>query len=370
MLLSTCRRFMQRALRPRPGGSRRRSPRLQCEALEPRWQPSQLRIDTGLPDGRIGTISEPPNAHNSQVEFETADDFTLPTAMQVRNATFTGLLTGGATLNDVSNVFVTIYRVFPNDSDLTRTPNVPTRNNSPADNEIENRDSAANELAFQALVVNDNFTAEHSVSSADKIAVGSGGNGAVSGEEVTFTLKFQTPLDLAAGHYFFVPKVGLSDQAPAGSDFLWLSAPRVVAPPSPNKVTPPDLQTWMRNDPGLAPDWLRVGADIIGGTTFNGSFSLYATDQPAQGVASLDSLTAPLATLPQPKDTFGAGEKPGLVNDLSQLGSDQGSAKDGKLTKENPQKDTSTPGSNGLHHSTNTKTEQIDQGINGEESLS
>jgi hypothetical protein len=329
-----------------------------------------LRIDTGIPDGRIGTISEPANAHNSQVEFETADDFTLPTAMRVRNATFTGLLTGGATFGDVSNVFVTIYRVFPNDSDLTRTPNVPTRNNSPADNEIENRDSAANQLAFEASLVNDNFTAQQSISSVDKIAVNSGGNGPVSGEEVTFALKFQTPLDLAAGHYFFVPKVGLSDQAPAGSDFLWLSAPRVVAPASPNKVTPPDLQTWMRNDPGLAPDWLRVGADIIRGTPFNGSFSLYATDQPAQGIASPDSLTAPLATLPQPKDTFGAGEKPGLVNDQAQLGSDQGLAKDGKLTKANLQKDTGTPNFSRLHHTTNAKIGGMAQDIDGEGPLS
>jgi hypothetical protein len=30
----------------------------------------------------------------------------------------------------------------------------------------------------------------------------------------------------------------------------------------------------MRFDPGLAPDWLRIGTDIIGGATFNGSFSL------------------------------------------------------------------------------------------------
>jgi hypothetical protein len=30
----------------------------------------------------------------------------------------------------------------------------------------------------------------------------------------------------------------------------------------------------MRFEPGLAPDWLRIGTDIIGGTTFNASFSL------------------------------------------------------------------------------------------------
>jgi hypothetical protein len=38
----------------------------------------------------------------------------------------------------------------------------------------------------------------------------------------------------------------------------------------------------MRFDPGLAPDWLRIGADIIGGTTFNGSFSLSGHTVPPQ----------------------------------------------------------------------------------------
>jgi hypothetical protein len=325
-----------------------------------------LRIDTGIPDGRIATISEPPNAHNSQVEFESADDFTLPSAMRIRNATFTGLLTGGATLNDVSNVFITIYRVFPNDSDTTRTPNVPTRTNSPADNEIENRDSAANELAFQSFLVNQAFTVEHSVSSADKISVNSGGNGSVTGEEVTFSLKFQVPLDLAAGAYFCVPKVGLSDQAPPGSDFLWLSAPRVVAPPSPNKTSPPDRQTWMRDDPGLAPDWLRIGADIIGGTTFNGSFSLYATDQPTEGLASLNSLTAPLTTLPPTKDTFSAGENLGLVKDQSPVGTDKASVEGAQDTQgNNLQNVTVAPKSIALHRLASGKAGQIDQDIGG-----
>src|SRR5207249_3999394 len=100
-------------------------------------------------------------------------------------------------------------------------PKVPTRINSPGDNEIENRDSAAKELNFNADVLSTTFTALASVSSADKISVKSGGNGPVTGEEVEFDITFRNhPLDLAAGHYFFVPKVGLSDQAPAAADFL------------------------------------------------------------------------------------------------------------------------------------------------------
>jgi hypothetical protein len=89
----------------------------------------------------------------------------------------------------------------------------------------------------------------------------------VSGEEVQFSVNFTTPFSLAADHYFFVPQVQL-----AGGDFYWLSAPKpIVAPGTP--ITP-DLQSWIRNAE-LAPDWLRVGTDIIGnGATYNAAFSL------------------------------------------------------------------------------------------------
>ena len=283
MFLSSWSQVVKRTLpSSRQVGRRPRSRRLHCEELELRLQQSALLLSTpalalaftfstGSPDGKVATISEPPNAHNSQVEFESADDFVLPTETVIRHASFTGLLTGGATLNDVSNVFITIYRVFPNDSDTTRTPKVPTRQNSPADNEIENRDSAAGELNFRADVLSTSFTADASVSGADKISVGSRGNGSVTGEEVKFDVTFRNhPLDLPADHYFFVPKVGLTDGAPAGADFLWLSAPKTIPAPA-------DLQSWMRDDPGLAPDWLRIGTDIIDVTNkpaFNASFEL------------------------------------------------------------------------------------------------
>ena len=66
--------------------------------------------------------------------------------------------------------------------------------------------------------------------------------------------------------------------APEGSAFLWLSAPKPIVPPGtafPAGFT--DLQSWMRDDPPLAPDWLRIGTDIIKGNpipTFNAVFSL------------------------------------------------------------------------------------------------
>jgi hypothetical protein len=159
---------------------------------------------------------------------------------------------------------------------------VPTRVNSPSDVAFRSLDSADKELSFHPEVLKTKFTALASVSSAAKISVNSGGNGPVTGEEVEFDVDFgKHALDLPAGHYFFVPQVGLSAKAPAGSDFLWLSAPKPIVPPG--TAFPPgatDLQSWMRDDPPLAPDWLRIGTDIIKQgapptfTTYNASFEL------------------------------------------------------------------------------------------------
>jgi hypothetical protein len=281
MVPSSWRRFVNRALSgARPASRRPRAPRLQCEEFEPRLQMSAFVFSTGLPDGKVATIAEPSNTHNGHVEFESADDFVLNSETKIQRASFTGLLTGGASRADVRNVTVEIYRVFPFDSDVSRTsgpPNfstdqVPTRVNSPSDVAIADFDSAAGDLRFQSRLLLNSFTAVNSVSSADKIAVATGGNGPATGKEVEFDVTFTTPLDLPAGHYFFVPKVGLRAQAPHAADFLWLSAPKPITAPG----TPftPDLQSWMRFEPGLAPDWLRIGTDIIGGQTFNASFTL------------------------------------------------------------------------------------------------
>jgi hypothetical protein len=258
-------------------------------------------FSTGLPDGKIATIAEPANNHNSQVEYESADDFALTTETLIQHASFTGLLTGGATAKDVSNLVVEIYRVFPNDSDVGRTSGpptfstdiVPTRVNSPSDVALDSRNSADHELNFHPRILRTSFTAAKSVSSDDKISVKSGGNGPVSGEEVQFNVTFEEPFDLPAGHYFFVPQVGLSDSAPSGADFLWLSAPKPITPPgTPLPAGFTDLQSWMRDDPPLAPDWLRIGTDIIGGAAFNASFSL-SGHTVAPHVTSLSQTSAP-----------------------------------------------------------------------------
>ena len=227
---------------------------------------------TGNPDGKNAIASRPEGEGLGEVE--SADDFLLAQETLVRQATFTGLLPTHADLSDVEQVVVEIYRVFPLDSALPPDGRVPTRNNSPSDLAFSVRDSAAKELAakltFEAEVLADDFGASTSV--VDRISVNSHGDGAATGEVVQFSVAFPKPFDLPAGHYFFVPQVKLSS-----GTFQWLSAPRpIVAPGVPFL---PDLQTWIRNE-ALSPDWLRVGADIIGGApapAFNGSFSLHGS---------------------------------------------------------------------------------------------
>jgi hypothetical protein len=258
-----------------------------CEELEPRCQPSvtPFFFSAGAPDGRIGSLSEPDNTHNNNDELETADDFVLPTQTELDQTTFTGLLTGGAQVSDISNVFIEIYQVFPKDSNSTRTPSVPTRVNSPGDVAFVERDSLENKLSFTTTVLSSSFAVANSVASTSQIAVGGASTPTpISGAEVQFNVAFTPPLDLAPGQYFFVPHVGLNATAPTGSDFLWLSAPLPIEPPG--TAFTPDLQAWER-DNALKPDWLRLGADIVGGTTFNESFSLTGVSF----AASLSSLT-------------------------------------------------------------------------------
>jgi len=235
-------------------------------------------FSTGEPDGRIATASRPDSP--GKIEIESADDFVLTDRGRITSATFTGLLTGGATLSDIRNVRVEIYRVFPADSDVGRTsgspdfstPQVPTRVNSPSDVAFREFDTAGGQLSVSPSIVNANFSAGNSVVNGinPKPNEHTGGDGSVSGIEVQFNVNFATPLDLPADHYFFVPQV----EMPVGEEFLWLSAPKPIVPPG----TPfnPDLQSWIRNE-NLAPDWLRIGTDIVGGTTFNATFSLNGT---------------------------------------------------------------------------------------------
>jgi len=233
-------------------------------------------FSTGNPDGKIAAASRP---GTGAFEIETGDDFVLSTQTAIHSATFVGLLTGGATASDIGEVRVEMYRIFPKDSDVGRTSGpptfstaqVPTRVNSPSDVEFDDRDTASANLSLTASDLG-TFTANNSVLPGGihpKPGQTTGGDGAITGEEVQFDVTFSAPFDLPADHYFFIPQVEVS-----GGDFLWLSAPRpIVAPGTPFPAGSTDLQAWTR-DEFLAPDWLKVGTDIVGGTTFNMTFSL------------------------------------------------------------------------------------------------
>src|SRR5262249_52243856 len=94
-----------------------------------------------------------------------------------------------------------------------------------------------------------------------------GGEGPASGQQIQISVTFLTPVDLPADHYFFRPEAELSS-----GTFLWLSAAGPIPP-----LFAGDLQTWIRNA-NLAPDWERVGTDVVSMSTnemrFNASFSL------------------------------------------------------------------------------------------------
>ncbi|MBS0642361.1 MAG: PEP-CTERM sorting domain-containing protein, partial [Proteobacteria bacterium] len=175
----------------------------------------------------------------------------------------------------IGNVVVEVYRVFPKDSDTVRTPNVPTRVNSPSDVAFTSRDAAGSSLTFATSVLAADFTAANSVQPGGihpSPGQTTGGNGPIRGQEVEVSVTFSTPIDLPADHYFFVPQVDVT-----GGEFYWLSGTRpIVAPGTPFA---PDLQAWTR-DAALDPDWLRIGTDIFGGptpSTFNQAFTLTGT---------------------------------------------------------------------------------------------
>lgn len=240
-------------------------------------------FNTGNPDGKIATLSQ--GASAGKLETETADDFVTTQATFINSGTFTGLLPSGTPLSAVKQVEIELYHVFPLDSTNPPDGRVPTRVNSPSDNNFAARDSKIpGQLSFTTTLLNAHFTAANSVVNGIHAQPNqfTGGDGAVTGEEVQFNLTFLTPLSVGADHIFFRPEVELTS-----GDFLWLSAAKPIGAPG----TPfsPDLQSWIRdNGPGaLAPDWERIGTDITHQGPFNAAFSLTGTTVPEPGAMVL-----------------------------------------------------------------------------------
>lgn len=229
-------------------------------------------FSTGSPDGLMGMASRP--ASPGKVEIEAADDFVVTQPTQINQVTFTGLVPEGAT---IESVHLEIYRVFPKDSQDPPSGHVPMRVNSPSDIAFQERGGA--DLSFLSALLNPSFTVLNSVVNGINASPSqtTGGDGAATGQERFFTVALNNPFVLPADSYFFVPQVELSN-----GDFLWLSAPKPIGAAGGGTPFSPDRQTWIRNG-ALAPDWLRVGTDIVGGAsppTFNGAFSLEGTIVP------------------------------------------------------------------------------------------
>jgi hypothetical protein len=234
------------------------------------------------PNNLIGIATRPDSA--GLFEIEAADDFVLPSPTSITSASFVGILVPGAGgAPSISGIVAEMYRVFPLDSDAGRTPNVPTRANSPSDIAFDERDGASG-LTFSSTILDPAFAVLNSVQPGGIHASPlqhTGGDGPLTGIEVQIDLTFNTPFNLPADHFFFVPQVSVSN----GGTFYWLSASRPIAgagtTPFPPGVT--DLQAWTR-DEFLDPDWLRVGTDIVGGSPaplFNTAFSLDGNVAPA-----------------------------------------------------------------------------------------
>jgi hypothetical protein len=236
-------------------------------------------FSTGNPDGLLGALSQP--AASEKLETEAADDFILTETTSIAQATIAGLIPSGTPLANIGNVEVEVYHVFPTDS-APPSGNVPSRLNSPADVEIDSatRDGSLGTLGFTATVLNPSFQVQNTVVNDLVVAPTgvTGGEGPAQGEVVEITITFTPPIVLPADNYFFRPEVRVN-----GGDFLYLSAPRpIVAPGTPFAG---DRQAWIRNS-DLAPDWLRIGTDVIGGTpvhTFSETFSLMGETIPQAG---------------------------------------------------------------------------------------
>ena len=243
------------------------------------------------PNNLMGVATRPTGqAQHSRSKPRTISSSARQTAID--SASFVGLLLPDVTgaVPSVTDVVVEIYRIFPLDSDTTRTPNVPTRTNSPSDVALRLEGQRGRRVEFQPDDAGSDLYGQQQRAAGGihpKPNQTTLGNGPVTGEEVQFDATFTTPIVLPPGHYFFVPQVASTN----GGNFMWLSASRPISgagtTPFPAGVT--DLQEWTR-DANLDPDWLRVGTDIVGGSpapTFNAAFSLSGTAVPEPASAVL-----------------------------------------------------------------------------------
>ena len=240
-------------------------------------------FNTGTPDGKVGALSQP--ANGAKLETEAADDFQLKDVTVIRHASIVGLI--NAPIANITNVEIEVYHIFGEDlNDQPPSGNVPSRANSPSDNEIASatRDAANGTLRFRVSQLATNFTVGKTVATGinKKPAQETHGEPGVTGTEVQIDIDFDPPIILPTKDYFFRPEVFVT-----GGDFFYLTAPRPIVAPGTPFVG--DRQAWIRNS-ALKPDWLRIGTDIIGTDptdnlvhTFSLTFSLIGEAVPGIG---------------------------------------------------------------------------------------
>jgi len=234
----------------------------------------------GSPDGRLGALSRSESV--GKIQTETADDFILAQPTVINGATITGLIVN-APATSIANVEVEVYHVFPLDSIDPPSGRVLSRTNSPGDAEIDaaTRDGSDGTLRFVANQQGAGVSVANTVvNGINPNPSRTNGEGPATGDQVQITITFTQPILLPAGHYFFRPEVLVT-----GGDFLYMSSPR-----SPGVPFVGDLQAWIRTS-RLAPDWVRIGTDVIGATppatppTFNMTFSLSGETVPDIGTS-------------------------------------------------------------------------------------
>src|SRR5690348_9633007 len=75
---------------------------------------ASFSFTTGTPDGRLGALSR--RASPGKNETETADDFLLPQTTVIKQAKVVGLVPSGTPVENIKEVEVEVYHIFPLDS--------------------------------------------------------------------------------------------------------------------------------------------------------------------------------------------------------------------------------------------------------------
>src|SRR5215471_89167 len=96
---------------------------------------ADFSFTTGNPDGLMGAASR--RASPGKLETETADDFTLDQTTVISRAIIVGLVPSGTQPQNIREVEVEVYQIFPLDSAVPPSSKVPSCANSPSDVEID-----------------------------------------------------------------------------------------------------------------------------------------------------------------------------------------------------------------------------------------